>query len=524
MRDIIDTLEARKTLTSTERFLKAIIDTNPECIKILDSDGNLMMMNPAGLAMIEADSFEQVKGQCVFNLVTGPYRDKFIALTKQIFKGVPGTLEFETVGLKGRHVWLDTHAVPFRNDQGKIVALLGITRDVTEQKRLAEERITLETQFQQAQRLESLGILAGGIAHDFNNLLAVIIGNCALAKLKPMEVGEKISSIETAANRAAEICQQMLAYAGKSNSIKGPTQLDELVEEMIRMAKFTLAKNVSIRSELAFGTTLVLADASQLRQVTMNLIINAAEAIGDVQGEVRVSLTKKTIRADQLEHDHFGAPIPPGGYVCLQVADNGCGMDVETQKRIFEPFFTSKFTGRGLGMAAVLGIIKGHNGAVQISSQLGQGTNFKIFVPIQIIKPSADQSSQSPTATESWQGKGTILLVEDEEQVSCVVEEMLGELGFSVLNAANGQVALEVYQRNAKDITLVITDCGMPVMDGYTLFKKLKILNPKLPIIMSSGFGANIVSARISLGDMTGLISKPYDFIQLRDLLKRVVK
>lgn len=510
-------------LASSERFLKAIIDTEPECIKMLDSDGILLMMNPAGLKMIEADSLEQIKGQCVFPLVSDPCRDAFIALTKQVFRGIPGTLEFETIGLKGRHVWLETHAVPFRNERGDITALLGVTRDVTEKKRLAAERVALEQQLHQAQKMESLGVLAGGIAHDFNNLLAVIIGNCALAKLKPTNVLEKIPSIETAAKRAAELCQQMLTYAGKANFMKSPLQLAELVEEMVKMARSTLAHNVKIRCELAENIPIISADASQLRQVTMNLIINAAESIGESQGEIRVSLTKTTVRSDQHKHDHLGATISPGRYVCLEVADNGCGMDTETQRRIFEPFFTTKFTGRGLGMAAVLGIIKAHGGALQLSSQPGQGTTFKVFLPVQSSESETGQPLQQPASSASWQGRGTVLLAEDEEQVKWIAEEMLEELGFTVIKAANGQEALDIYQQNPKDITLVITDIGMPVMNGYALCRELKKLDATLPIIVSSGFGDRAISARVAPNDIAGLVSKPYDFYQLRDVLMRIL-
>jgi len=372
--------------------------------------------------------------------------------------------------------------------------------------------------------MESLGGLAGGIAHDFNNLLAVIIGNCALAKLKPKIAADKIPPIETAAKRAAELCQQMLTYAGKANFTRSPIQLSELVADMVKMSRSTIGQNVEISSDLAADIPLVSVDASQLRQVTMNLIINAAEAIGEAQGEVLVSLAKNTIRADQRETDYLGAFIPPGEYVCLEVTDNGCGMDDETQRRIFEPFYTTKFAGRGLGISVVLGIIKGHKGALQLFSQPGQGTTFKVFLPVQIHKPAADQTIPQPALPESWQGKGTVLLVEDEEQVICIAEEMLEDLGFTVIKAANGQEALDLYQQHAEAITLVVTDIGMPVMDGYALCRELNRLNSKLPIIISSGFGDRAISSRIAAEDIAGLVNKPYDFDQLRIALKNVVE
>ncbi|MDD2541379.1 MAG: PocR ligand-binding domain-containing protein [Desulfuromonadaceae bacterium] len=513
-----------QALANSERFLKTIIDSEPECIKMLDIDGNLLMMNPAGLEMIDADSFEEVKGQCVFPLITDTYRDDFIALTKQVFQGVSGILEFETIGLKGRHVWLETHAVSFRDERGEIVALLGITRDITEQKRLKEERVVLEQQFQQAQKMESLGVLAGGIAHDFNNLLAVIIGHCSLAKLRPITAVDNIPQIEAAAERAAALCQQMLAYAGKANITKSLIHLEDLVSEMVNMSKSTIGQNVKISCDFAPDISPIKADASQIRQVVMNLIINAAEAVGELQGEVRVSLSKRTVRVDQQEKDHLGAIIPAGYYICLEITDNGCGMNGETRQRIFEPFYTTKFTGRGLGMSAVLGIIKSHNGALQLFSQLAEGTTFKVYLPIQTTGLAAGQPQQETRPPTSWKGSGTILLVEDEEQVICVAEIMLKDLGFTVIKAYNGKEGLELYQQNKNNITLVVTDIGMPIMDGYALISELKKLKPELPVIISSGFGEVDIISHLPGGEIASLINKPYNFIQLRDVIQRVTE
>jgi PAS domain S-box-containing protein len=520
----VQLLLREQALANSERFLKAIIDSEPECIKMLDIDGNLLMMNPAGLKMIDADSFEQVQGQCMFPLITEQHRDDFVSLAQQVFRGIPGTLVFEAIGLKGRHVWLETHAVPFRNEQGEIVALLGVTRDVTERKKLEEERVTLELQLQQSQRLESLGVLAGGIAHDFNNLLAVIIGHCSLAKLRPITAVDNIKPIETAAERAAGLCQQMLAYAGKAHFSKSQIHLNELVGEMVNMSKSSIGQNVKITSDLSSDIPPIIADASQIRQVTMNLIINASEAIGESQGAVIVSLAKRAVRADQPEKDHLGAIISSGWYACLEVTDNGCGMDAETQRRIFEPFYTTKFTGRGLGMSAVLGIIKAHNGALQLFSQSGKGTTFRVYLPIQMTESSEGQSPQHTSQPVPWKGSGTVLLVEDEELVVWVAEAMLEGLGFKVIKASNGKEAMDLYEQNAADITLVVTDIGMPVMDGYALFRELKLLDPKLPIIISSGFGDADVTSKIAREDMAGLIGKPYNFDQLREVLKGVVE
>jgi CheY-like chemotaxis protein len=281
---------------------------------------------------------------------------------------------------------------------------------------------------------------------------------------------------------------------------------------------------VEIFCYLASDIPPIMVDASQIRQVTMNLIINASEAIGESQGVVRVSLAKRTFGADHQEKDYLGTIIPPGRYACLEVTDNGCGMDDETKQRIFEPFYTTKFTGRGLGMSAVLGIIKAHNGALQLFSQTGQGATFSVFLPIQMTDSAEIQSPQQTIPSEPWQGSGTILLVDDEESIRCIAEEMLEELGFKVIKASNGKEAMELYRQHASEISLTLTDIGMPVMDGYALILELKSVNPRLPIIISSGFGNIDVSEHVAPENIAGLISKPYSFDKMREMLKSVVE
>lgn len=270
----------------------------------------------------------------------------------------------------------------FDND-GTVLALIGTIQDITERKRLEEERVALEQQLQQAQKLESLGVLAGGIAHDFNNLLAVIVGNCALAKLDPKKYELRITEIEKASERAAALCRQMLAYAGKTQFMRDQVDFALLVVETVNMLKSRLPHNAEIKLERLTDIPFIKGDASQLGQIVMNLIINASEAIGETQGEIRAALAKTVIEPDQQLKDHQGKPIQPGCYICLEVTDNGCGMSDETRQRIFEPFYTTKFTGRGLGMSAVLGTITSHGGALQLFSQLTQGTTFKVYLPVQ---------------------------------------------------------------------------------------------------------------------------------------------
>jgi len=245
-----------------------------------------------------------------------------------------------------------------------------------------KDKQALDQQFQQAQKLESLGILAGGIAHDFNNILTIIIGHCYMITMEPDNALDQVLPIQKAAERAADLCRQMLAYAGKALIAKVEISMTTLVEEMIHMLKTTTQKNVVIKPDLSADVPPINGDASQLRQIVMNLIINSSEAIGEEQGEVTVSLKSIAVRSGHSDRDHLGKVIPHGWYACLEVTDNGCGMDEETKSRIFEPFYTTKFAGRGLGMSATLGIITAHNGSLQLTSHQGQGTTIKVFLPI----------------------------------------------------------------------------------------------------------------------------------------------
>ena len=401
-----------------------------------------------------------------------------------------------------------------------IASVIGISLRNAE---LIEEKIRHEKERYKTEKLESLGVLAGGIAHDFNNILAIIMGNCSLAKLDSDNSENFLTEIEKASERAAALCRQMLTYAGKAQYVQAQINFAELVDDTVKMLKSSLPQNAEIKMDSSADIPFIKGDASQLTQIVMNLIINATEAIGDAQGEIRVSLAKAAIKAGRTVKDHQDKAIPSGEYVCLEVTDTGCGMDNETRQRIFEPFYTTKFTGRGLGMSAVLGIIMSHSGALQLFSQPEEGTTFRVYLPVQDSEPAEDEPA-SQASSALWQGSGTILLVEDDKLIILIASNMIKKLGFSVIEALNGREALDLYQQNAAEITLVVTDMGMPVMDGYALFRELKKLKPELPIIISSGFGTVDVTSRIASNDIAGLVGKPYSFDTLREVLKSVVE
>ena len=398
-----------------------------------------------------------------------------------------------------------------------------VIADITKRKRAEAETANLQRKFQQAQKLESLGVLVGGVAHDFNNILAMVMGSCFLGQEDPATAREHFARIETAAQRGAELCRQMLAYAGKAQFSLDQVDMGLLIEDMKQLVQASMHKMVLINFDVAADLPGVIGDKSQISQVVMNLIINAAEAIGEAPGEIHLRLEKVIFTPADANHDFLGKVIAPGSYVCIEVTDTGCGMNEEVKRRLFEPFYTTKFTGRGLGLSATLGIIHSHKGALQLASQLGEGTTFRIYLPADSSAGSKDELCQQ-NPKEPWRGSGTILLVDDEESILLAVSAMLKILGFNVLTASDGHEALAIYQEQVATIDLVLTDMGMPVMSGQEMIPELKKIRSDLPIIVSSGFGEVNVTESIDVGSVAGILNKPYNFGQLRQILQQVTK
>ncbi|MCM0080568.1 response regulator [Geomonas sp. Red32] len=431
--------------------------------------------------------------------------------------------EIEEPTLKG---FFELTASPLYDEQGELVACVHVAREITERKRIEEEHLALEQQLQQAQKLESLGVLAGGIAHDFNNILMIILGHCYLAEDDEADAQRThLKQIETAASRAADLCRQMLAYAGKSPLVQSRVELRALVQEMVEMLRSAMKKNVTFDFEESGVLPEIMGDKAKIQQIVMNLIVNAAEAIGEQTGVVTVGLSSRELDSGQ-EADFLGNPIPAGSYVCLKVADTGCGMDEETRKRIFEPFFTTKFTGRGLGMSAIIGIVKSHAGALQVGSTPGVGTIFKVYFP---ISTGAGDAKASPLRTADSRegdpgGQGTVLLVDDEPELRAIGAILLKAMGFSVLTAEDGGGAVHLYEERKADIDLVFMDLTMPKMDGIKAYQEMRRLSKTVPIVICSGYDNNEISLAIKQDLLAGFVSKPYQTEQVRQLLMRLLQ
>ncbi len=407
-----------------------------------------------------------------------------------------------------------------RDKAGKPRRMIGSVRDVTERHRLELERQGTERKLQEAQKLESLGVLAGGIAHDFNNLLTGILGNACLARLElPAQSSQHhyLEQIELSSQRAADLCKQMLAYSGKGRFVIQHLDLGKLVQETLHLLQLSISKKAVLNLELAPDLPGVMADAAQLRQIIMNLVMNASDALGDEVGQIH--LRTSCMHADEryLARLQGGGELRPGEYVVLEVTDNGCGMSIETQARMFEPFFSTKFTGRGLGLAAVLGIVRGHKGALKVKSALGQGTTFQLLLP-------ADRASNADSPVEKtpqpkWRGTGTVLVIDDEESVRLVSTKMLEALGFEVMTATDGVDGLTVYRAHAEKICAVLLDLTMPRMDGEETFRELRKLRHDACVILMSGYNEQEASARFAGKGLAGFLPKPFTPSELRERL-----
>ncbi|MFH0983504.1 MAG: PAS domain-containing protein [Planctomycetota bacterium] len=430
--------------------------------------------------------------------------------------------------------WLYDFTVVARNEQAQITHYEGYVLDVTERRRAEEEQRRLEARIQQAQKLESLGILAGGIAHDFNNLLVGILGNAGLAlmELAPESAARQtIRQIETAAQRAADLTRQMLAYSGKGRFIVEPLDLSKVVEEMAHLLQVSISKKAVLRFNLARDLAAIRADATQVRQVVMNLITNASDAVGDCSGVIAVSTGVRKADRAYLSETRLHDDLPEGYYAYVEVADTGCGMDAETVSKIFDPFFTTKFSGRGLGLSAILGIMRGHKGTLKVDTRAGGGTTFTVLFPCVGTPgegtsgaPGEEATSEKATTEQEWRGTGTILVVDDEEAVRTVARMTLERFGFTVLTAADGRQALEVFQRHADEIAAVLLDMTMPQLSGEEVLRELRRVRPKVPVVLSSGYNEEDAISQFIGEELAGFVQKPYRPRELVEKLRAILE
>lgn len=514
---------SQAALLASESLFRSLVDNSPDFITRIDRDLRHEFVNRTAEREAGLDPAKVLGKRADEMGFDSELAQVFLARQQQVRESGEA-VEYEyaihSIATPNQVAYRRARVVPEMDEQGTVHHILSIVTDITAQRVAEEARKRLDQQMQHAQKLESLGVLAGGIAHDFNNLLVAILGNAGLAL---MELGpesparQTVQQIEVAAQRAAELTRQMLAYSGKGKFVIEPLNLSRVVGEMAHLLEVSVSKRAALRYRFADALPTVEGDATQIRQVIMNLILNASDAIGEAGGTITISTGVMHADTDYLSGPFTEAGLPEGTYVFLEVSDNGSGMDAETSARIFDPFFSTKFTGRGLGLAAVLGIVRGHQGAIKLYSELGRGTTFKVLFPA--VESRERPESVSELLSESPAAAGrTILVVDDDRTVRAVTQRILEHAGFRVALAEDGSAGLEAYAANP-GIALVLLDMTMPQMDGEEAFRELRRLDPNVKVLLTSGYSEQDATESFAGKGLAGFIQKPY---RPQELLGRI--
>ena len=512
LEDVSEQVQALNALRESEERFRRLADSMPMALAV-HSQGRLVWTNKACAEIAGAPDAESLIGEDVFSFVHASSLESTRARIAGLYAREQDAPWIESTFQDRQQRPFPVEVRATRIDWAGQPAGLVIFQDIADRRRAEEERRRLERRVQEIQRHESLAVLAGGVAHDFNNLLVGILGNTDLALMDlPPESPARahMEGVELAARRAADLARQMLAYSGRGRFVVDRLDLNALIREIGHLLEATISKKAVLRLHLATPLAAVRADATQLRQVLMNLITNAAEAIGEATGVISVStgmLDCDGAYLDQIRHD---TELGAGPYVYLEVSDTGCGMDEATRLRVFEPFFSTKFTGRGLGLAAVLGIVKGHGGAIQVYSEPGRGSTFKVLFPA-LPEVASEAVACEPGAGPGPDGRQrTVLLVDDEPTVRTVGAAMLAHAGYDVLVAEDGHVALEIFGRRPQAIDCVLLDLSMPTMDGQETFRELRRVDPQVRVVLTSGYNEQEAVERFAGKGLAGFIQKPY--------------
>jgi signal transduction histidine kinase len=418
---------------------------------------------------------------------------------------------------------VDDSISPIRDENGWITGCVVIFRDHTDQREAEKERRRLEEKMREAQRLESLGVLASGIAHDFNNLLMAVTCNASLGRVVVPEDSPAqpcFRDIEDAANRAALLCSQMLAYAGKSQMALKDVELSSFTRDTAQLLHLAIGRNAELSLDLAEGLPPLRTDPSQLQQIIMNLVINGSEALEGAAGELVVRTALFHATRAFLSGCRFGADLDEGDYLLLEVSDTGQGMTPEVAARIFDPFFTTKFTGRGLGMAAISGIIRNQGGALALRSTPGIGTTFQILFP-PLDSVSIEALPLPPDL--SWRGSGRALLVDDEPAIRLAGGALLRHLGFHVDIAEDGLRAVAKATAVENNYRVILLDLTMPKLGGHGAFQEIRRHLPMIPVLLMSGHSDQQAAELFELGGPVDFIHKPFSIDALSGKLQALL-
>jgi len=548
--DVTQRKRTEQALSENEKLYRHVVEHASDIIYRADIQGRFRMFNSMATKLLGYSS-EELVGRSYLDLVKPEYRAAVRRFyRRQLVERLSHTyLEFPAIARDGTEIWFGQNVEIIMEDD-RVAGFQAITRDISQRRRadeglktaredlerrvrertaeleLANEllrreiqerqreekaRLDLEKQIQHTQRLESLGVLAGGIAHDFNNLLAIIMGYAGLA-LQDLPDGAparpRVEEVITAATSAAQLTEQMLAYSGRGKFTLEPVNITQLIEDVARLITTIISKKATLRLTLDSKIPAVAGDPAQIRQVVINLLTNASDALEDRPGVIQVTTGLRR------EEGVTAAVLPDGGlaqggYVFVEVKDTGCGMDQMTASRIFEPFFTTKFTGRGLGLAAVQGIVRGHRGELQVESEPGLGATFRVLFPA--IAQTLPIAAPPPVAIDArWRPQGTVLVVDDEPAVRQLARQILEGAGATILEAIDGYDAVRVFDANASQIDAVLLDLTMPGLDGGEVFAHLIRTKPDVKVVFCSGYDAQDVNARVAPHKPAGFLRKPY--------------
>jgi two-component system, cell cycle sensor histidine kinase and response regulator CckA len=513
-------------LSQAKELVENLIRTANILIVGLDVEGAVGMINEAA-ARILGWSQEEIAGRDWFGTLLPKERhpDAWRAFLAIRDAGNDTPVETEMVSKSGARcviAWRFSRIL--KNGAVASIAMFGL--DVTASREEQERRAALEKSMLAAQKLESLGLLAGGIAHDFNNLLTAIVGNCSMLRMETDEntgADAYLSEIDKIASQAADMCRQLLSYAGQGTIHKRATDVNAVITDTRQLLQMSVNKKTHLVFNLAPGIPAIEADPSQMRQILLNLAINGSDALGSAEGTIR--FTTKVLDVDKVRVSNGTASgdVRAGRYVVLEVADSGCGMSKEVRSRIFDPFFTTKQSGRGLGLAAVMGIVRDHAGVVEASSREGMGTIFSIFLPVMgAVEPAAAPVENTVLGEEPWRSHGLALVVDDEMSVQLLGGRMLSAMGFEVLAASDGFEGLMRFNENKDAVRVVLMDINMPKMSGIEVLAEIRRTHPRLPVVLMSGYPHAVDPE--ALDGHTLFLQKPFRFDTLRDKVRGLVQ
>ena len=522
-KDVTDREVALTALRESEARFRALGEAAPIGIFLADAHGHCTYANPRLQTIFELHETTLLTSGFVSRVHPDDVQhvDAWLGLASgsHDFRG-----EFRLAMDDGIERCVLAHSAAIRDEAGTIVGRVGTIDDITDARRAESARLQLEQQMLRAQKLESLEVLAGGIAHDFNNLLVGVLGNASLALLDlppGTPAYAPVVDIERAAQRASDLTRQMLAYSGRGQFVVEPVDLSELVAEMGSLLRTVLSKQAILDFDLSATLPLVEADATQIRQVVMNLITNASDAVGETGGRIHVRTGRHVLAENAAELSYLGDPVAPGEYVFVEVDDTGEGMTDATLARIFEPFFTTKFTGRGLGLAATLGIVRGHRGGIRIRTEPGRGATFRVLLPVSAASAAPVGATAMPMRGD---GLGAVLIIDDDETVRVVARRLLERRGFAVVVASDGIEGLEKFTAAGQRFALVLLDLTMPRMGGAETMAELQRIDPDVRVLLTSGFREREVTAHFAGMEPAGFVQKPFRAEELYAAVTRALR